>query len=63
VTGRRLNTICGSWVAVPYAEEYGWTTRLVCVREPHDDDQHRGRLGHTWRDGEVPALLPGREDK
>jgi len=46
--------ICGSWVAVPYREEYGWTTRVVCVREPHSAGWHTGRLGHRWRSGETP---------
>lgn len=54
---------CGRWVSVPRGqrERYGWETRLVCNRKPHNDKgRHRSRAGWTWPDGgRIEDVRPG----
>lgn len=49
VLGQAGTTHCGAWLPVQPGGEYGWTTRLVCVREPGHRGKHRTRDDWTWR--------------
>lgn len=54
-TGHAGLTHCGSWMAVPMGEKYGWKTRVVCNRRPHTTGGHRSMDGWTWSGrGELP---------